>query len=110
MVRPQGAGYVITGTNLSIAKKPKTTQLSFRGGDAFILSPSGHMLSSPWTKVLGRFFCKFSVLPFVSLKVGRFGAYAGFKGVGWDDTYRAWLDDYSAGDFLILTGRFFTDG
>lgn len=100
---------MIFGSNLAIAKQPKSPQLSFRGGDVCVLNPSGHMLREPWTSVVFSTYCPLPILPFLSLKVGRFGGYVGFKGVGWDDTYKAWMSKNS-GDFLIPTIRFFTDG
>lgn len=104
---------MITGTNLAIRKQPKETQLSFRGGDMMILSPLGHMLREPWTKVLAHWFQQWPILPFLSLKFPgtpgkRKGFYIGFKGVGADKTYLAWMD--FGGEFSILTFRAFTDG
>lgn len=101
---------MITGTNLDLAKQPKVAQISWRGGDVLLLSPFGHMLVPPYTKVLGRWKLEPSV-PFVSLNIKGVGAYVGGKGVGWDDAYKAWLpEDLWGQDFVIITARFFTDG
>ncbi len=101
----------VFGTKVSTA--PKEAGIRFLGGD--VCSPlNGHMLTgNPWPSKVLRFWCPLPILPFLCVKVGRFGCYAGAKVYGSDQNYANWMTpaDYESGGLaIVLTARFFTDG
>jgi uncharacterized protein (DUF3820 family) len=72
------------------------------------------MLSEPWPTKVTRFHCPWQILPFLCVKMGRFGFYAGWKVYGADlPEYLHWIDVediYPGSQAMVLTIRFFTDG
>lgn len=102
----------VFGTGVST--DPKRAGLFFRGGD--VCTPrNGRMLQGPpWPTKVWRFYCKLPVLPFLCVRLGRFGFYAGFKVYGVDaPEYKNWLpasDVYAGSLAMVLTFRAFTDG
>lgn len=69
-----------------------------RGGD--VVRPlNGGWLKPPYPTRYWHFFCKLRVLPFLSVRIGRFGFYIGFKCFGvYHDQYKEWFRLEHQGD------------
>ena len=76
-----------------VEKDPWKPGIYFRGGD--VVRPLGGQWFGPqYPERYTHFFCPWRILPFISVKVGRFGFYAGFKCFGVDrPEYYAWFDE-----------------
>lgn len=104
----------VFGTGVSTA--PKTGGLYFRGGDVCDPHDGEQLNGPPWPTNITRWYCRWPVLPFLCVKLGRFGVYAGWKCYGFDlPNYLNWAgitkaDVYPGSLALELTARFFTDG
>lgn len=100
-----------------ISTDPKRPCLAFRGGDVCDPQDGEQLNGPPWPTEVKRWFCRWPILPFVCVKLGRFGFYAGWKCYGFDlPNYRYWAggalvhEVYEGSLALELTARFFTDG
>jgi hypothetical protein len=105
----------VFGTGVST--NPKSGALFFRGGDVYnatIIGPDA--FHPPWPTAYTRYYMELPVLPFLCVKLGRFGFYAGWKCYGFDAPEYVNYPGVTASDIfsgslcLTLTARFFTDG
>lgn len=86
-----------------------------RGGDiAEPLALKANWFSPPYPERVFRYFLRWPLLPYVAVKWGRFGFYAGAKIFGVDsDAYKEWLcppeEVYDGSLALCFTIRFSTN-
>lgn len=105
---------IVFGTGVDTS--PKTPRLALRGGDVCDPRDGEQINGPPWPTRVERFYCPLPILPWVCIKFGRFGFYAGWKCYGFDlPNYLNWpgitpKDVYPGSLALELTMRFFTDG
>lgn len=95
-----------------VSTDPKRPGLFLRGGD--VCDPKdGDWFKPPWPKIVVRRWVPNPTLPFLCLKIGRFGFYVGWKVYGVDaPEYKNWLppeEVYVGSLALCLTARTFTD-
>ena len=99
-----------------VSTSPKRPGLFFRGGDICDPQDGNQLDGPPWPTRVRRWHCPWPVLPFLCVKLGRFGFYAGWKCYGFDlPNYLNWAgiraaDVYPGSLALELTARLFTDG
>lgn len=102
---------------LNVNTSPKDAQFCLRGGDVYdpkIIGPDA--FHPPWPTEYSRWYCKLPVLPFLCVKVGRFGFYGGWKVYGFDSpeyiNYPGIVatDIYDGSLALEFTARIFSDG
>lgn len=87
---------------------PWKSGIFFRGGD--ICDPfNGKWFDPPYPTRIWRTYCPLPILPFISIKIGRFGIYFGFKLYGADsEHYLNWMDTkdvYPGSQALCLSVR-----
>lgn len=94
-----------------IHKDPWKPGIFFRGGDICHPYGKGNFFTAPFflRRNVWRAYCKLAILPFISLHIGRFGIYFGFKLYGVDrEEYVNWLlrmDVYEGSMALHLSIR-----
>lgn len=73
---------------------PQKSGVIFRLLGGMVIRPwDGNWLKEPYPTQVGYWNCKLPILPFLSVKIGRFGFYIGFKcfNLG-HEQYKEWMD------------------
>jgi hypothetical protein len=71
--------------------KESGVHFALRGGDV-IYPWGGNWFDPPYFKHVVHFFCRWRILPWFTVRVGRYGFYCGFKAFGVDsEHYLNWM-------------------